>query len=79
MQGAASGIGFETVKAFLEAGATGVTLVDLSSDALATAIANLAEIGEGRTLSFNADVSDEVGPHFTVQVCRRGAMLFLRF
>ncbi|GAA5952218.1 hypothetical protein JCM8115_003538 [Rhodotorula mucilaginosa] len=40
--GAASGIGFATVKAFLEAGAAGVTLVDLSADSLSQAAASLA-------------------------------------
>ncbi|GAA5865929.1 hypothetical protein JCM3774_005525 [Rhodotorula dairenensis] len=39
--GAASGIGFATVEAFLEAGAAGVTLVDLSADSLSRAVSSL--------------------------------------
>ncbi|GAA5986946.1 hypothetical protein JCM10908_000965 [Rhodotorula pacifica] len=58
--GAASGIGYATVKAFLEAGAEGVTLVDLSADSLSRAIASLggAEL-DARVHTYAGDVSVE--------------------
>ncbi|GAA5945478.1 hypothetical protein JCM3775_003710 [Rhodotorula graminis] len=59
--GGASGIGLATVKAFLEAGAAGVTLVDLKEDALSSAVASLelSEHDAARVLTVVGDVADE--------------------
>ncbi|GAA5820460.1 hypothetical protein JCM3770_003387 [Rhodotorula araucariae] len=60
--GGGSGIGLATAKAFLAAGAAGITLVDLRADALAAAVASLglseAEAA-ARVLTVAGDVADE--------------------
>ncbi|GAA5994429.1 SDR family NAD(P)-dependent oxidoreductase [Rhodotorula paludigena] len=56
--GGASGIGLATAKAFLAAGALGVTLVDLKEESLSSAAASLS-VESSRVLTVAADVSDE--------------------
>lgn len=58
-QGAASGIGLSTARTFLEAGAKGVTLVDLHKGNLEKARAELEKQYSGRTLSIAGDVATE--------------------
>ncbi|BGP24003.1 3-alpha(or 20-beta)-hydroxysteroid dehydrogenase [Rhodotorula toruloides] len=55
--GGASGIGFATVKAFLAAGALGVTIVDLTSSALSHAVSLLPSSDHSRILTYAGDVS----------------------
>ncbi|GAA5884960.1 hypothetical protein JCM6882_007171 [Rhodosporidiobolus microsporus] len=61
--GGAGGIGLATAKAFLEAGALGVTLVDLSPSSLSTALASLTSAGSSfdpsRVLTVAGNVSEE--------------------
>ncbi|BGP47385.1 hypothetical protein JCM10450v2_003237 [Rhodotorula kratochvilovae] len=59
--GGASGIGLATVKAFLAAGAAGVTLVDLRDSALTAAVTSLSlsDADAARVLTVTGDVSDE--------------------
>lgn len=59
LQGAASGIGFSTARAFLAAGARGVTLVDLHKGNLAKAQAELEKQYSGKLLSVSGDVTSE--------------------
>ncbi|KAK4689321.1 hypothetical protein P7C73_g801, partial [Tremellales sp. Uapishka_1] len=58
--GAASGIGHAVVMAFLEAGAAGVTLVDLHSDSLSNALGSIPLDLQQRTLCIAGDVGAEV-------------------
>ncbi|BGO98709.1 hypothetical protein NBRC10513v2_003103 [Rhodotorula toruloides] len=55
--GGASGIGFASVKAFLAAGALGVTIVDLTSSALSHAVSLLSPSDHSRILTYTGDVS----------------------
>ncbi len=68
--GAASGIGRETVRQFLESGAR-VCMVDRSSDAVGLAASELNGSGAA-ALPFTADVTDSVSVAGAVQACREG-------
>ncbi|GAA5887082.1 hypothetical protein JCM6882_009441 [Rhodosporidiobolus microsporus] len=57
--GAASGIGFETVKAFVREGAKGIVLVDLRQEALDKAIAAFSEEEQKTLVTCVADISKE--------------------
>ncbi|KAK9896817.1 putative 2,5-dichloro-2,5-cyclohexadiene-1,4-diol dehydrogenase [Cystobasidium minutum MCA 4210] len=57
--GGASGIGFETVKVFLEAGASGVAVVDRSTEALESAKKAIDGKFHEHLLLVQADVTDE--------------------
>ena len=59
MQGAGSGIGLQTVKVFLAAGAKGVALVDLNKKALQEAHTELERDYAGKLLLIAGDVSAE--------------------
>jgi hypothetical protein len=59
-QGAASGIGYATARLFLEAGVTGLTLVDISSDRLQAAAKELGVFASSHVLLVTADTSEEV-------------------
>ncbi|KAI5480927.1 putative permease [Pseudohyphozyma bogoriensis] len=57
--GGASGIGLATVKAFLDAGALGVTVVDIAEASLLSALKAFAPEEQARLLTVRADVSEE--------------------
>lgn len=59
LQGGASGIGLATVRAFLEAGVKGVTLVDLNKANLSKVQGELEKQYSGRTLAVSGDVATE--------------------
>ena len=70
LKGGASGIGLETVKAFLEADALGVTLVDSSPIALSKAADALKPKYHERLLIVQSDVTDEVSIQIGRASCR---------
>jgi len=59
--GAAQGIGCAVAKRFLQDGAAGVALLDWNAEAVQKAAQELSELGLGRALAFQCDVSDYEG------------------
>lgn len=53
------GIGFATVKLFLQSGAKGIVLVDITSSALESAVATLSSDDRGKCELLAADVTSE--------------------